>query len=332
MNSKLNNEIDNNQEIHIWHHCHHCGMSPIMGERYRCQSCPDGPDNDLCGVCYDLFQKGKITHPAEDSYAVGLTTRDHYFKRFSGKPAHLFNEWLTAKHPEVNNPFYPSRFIIRPIFNSHGESVIGGYGFVTTLDSNPQPLVLTALHVMDEMIKKKAIDCKGENDHFTGCELPDVITDVNLFDLFADNWMMAPLGNGGPMLVLPNARTGDEEPISYRDIAAFHVHPADTVNLNPVPLAKKKLLVGEPVWLAARSMNYPNERIFKAVVVESTDKTLIFKYLSREEKTKYTSGAPLLNANGEVVGINVGGGQLEDQRLGHANNVDSIRLHLKELR
>src|SRR5919201_3732442 len=37
--------------IHIWYRCHNCGMQPIVGQRFECQTCPSGPDNDLCEKC-----------------------------------------------------------------------------------------------------------------------------------------------------------------------------------------------------------------------------------------------------------------------------------------
>ncbi len=326
-------KMDAGVVVHLWNHCHHCHAEPIIGRRYECQSCPSGPDIDLCEPCYELWGRGEVEHPAKDSVASDLTITEHRFEMFEGKPLASFQDWLLVKHPVAADPIVPKQAVLRPIFSAGVDSVIGSYAFVARLEGAKRPLILTALHVMDELIKKLGIDCSlGREDdkirNYTGKELPAVVTEVNLFDVFAANWMMAPIGNGGPMLVLPDAATGAEEPYSNRDIAAFWVHSADAGHFNPLPLAQSAPRVGEPVWLAARRMDNSGKRTLKAVVVECTERSLVFKYEGDGEKPKYTSGAPILNGKGEVVGINVGGGRLNEENLGHANHIENIRRHL----
>ena len=318
----------NEEPVHIWHHCHNCEAAPIVGQRYHCETCPAGPDNDLCEKCYDLLQKGEIKHPAEESLGSAIGTKDHEFTTHEGKPGHLYEPWLQVPHPNIPDPNVPHPFVVRPIFTSGADAAIAGYAFVVNLEEGHPPVLLTALHVMDEMIKKKGIDCTVENRDYTGKELPAVITEVNIYDVFADNWMMAPLGSAGPMLVLPNARTGDEEPYSSRDIAAFWVK--DPGDLRPALLARQTPSVGDPIWLVARPDKDSGKNLLKAVVVEITDRSMVFKYEKPGEKPKYTSGAPMINKDGEVVGIIVGGGEFKEQSLGHANHVGNLRKHLSE--
>ncbi|UCH96729.1 MAG: trypsin-like peptidase domain-containing protein [Candidatus Aminicenantes bacterium] len=327
MNNNAQKTSSSNEElVHLWHQCHNCEAAPIVGKRYHCETCPAGPDNDLCQKCYDLLQKGEIKHPAEESLASALGTEDHQFTIHEGKPGHLFEPWLSVPHPAVPDPKVPHPFVVRPIFCAGLDAAIAGYAFVVNLEGGHPPILLTALHVMDEMIKKKGINCREENKNYTGKELPAVITEVNIYDVFADNWMMAQLGSAGPMLVLPGARIDDEEPYSDRDIAAFWVkEPKD---VTPAPLAPQPPSVGDPIWLVARSDQGPGKNLFKTVVVEITDRSMVFKYEKPEEKPKYSSGAPMVNKEGEVVGITVGGGDFKGQKLGHANHVENIRGHL----
>jgi len=217
--------------------------------------------------------------------------------------------------------------VVRPLFTSGLDSVIGGYAFAVRVEGSQKPVLLTALHVMDEMIKQKGIDCSDANKGYTGRELPSVISEVGVYDVFAPNWMLEPLGSAGSMLVLPDARTHDEEPYSYRDIAAFWI--VDTGRLNPVPLAPQAPRVGDPVWQVAQSARKKGKELFKAVVVEATDRSMVFKFENHEEELKYTSGSPFVNKEGEVVGISVGGGVFKGQKLGHANHVENIRKHLE---
>jgi hypothetical protein len=177
---------------------------------------------------------------------------------------------------------------------------------------------------MDELIKSNGLSCSGDNHHYTGEELPELVTEVNLYDVFAEKWMLAFLSSAGPMLKLCDARVGDEEPYSQRDIAAFQI--SDTASLYPAKLADALPCPGESLWLIASSGEGANP--MKATVVECSDQTLIFRFAAKENKFHFTSGAPLLNVRGEVVGINIGAGYFEDRRFGHANHVGSIRRHL----
>ncbi|MCP5107443.1 MAG: hypothetical protein GY950_28910 [bacterium] len=312
--------------VHVWNHCHHCGAAPIVGLRYNCGYCPDGPDNDFCENCYEKYQKGEVQHPAEGTPASLLGIPEHRFEAVEGKSLSLYRPWLGVSQPVAADPGVGERFVVRPLFSSGLDTVMGGYAFAVTVEDARYPLLLTALHIMDEIIKKKGIDCTGRNSGYTGRELPAVISGVDIYDVFAPNWMTAHLGTAGPMLVLPGARTGDEEPNSVRDIAAFWLK--DAGDLNPAPLAGHAPVAGEPVWLTARHEDNTGNRTFKAVVVEINHHSMVFKYETPGEIPKYSSGAPVINQSGEVVGIAAGGGKVLGCRVGHANHVGNIRAHL----
>ena len=52
-------------------------------------------------------------------------------------------------------------------------------------------LVLTALHVLDELAKFKRVNCLDTNTSYTGRELPAHVTGVKLYDPYAANWMLS---------------------------------------------------------------------------------------------------------------------------------------------
>ncbi len=310
------------ENIHIWQRCHGCGSKPIVGPRFHCENCPDGPDNDLCGPCYAQYHNGSISHPPKDNYHSQPPKGAHRFTQWEGNPDHQYESWLLGEPPSVPSPEVPDGFLIRPEFCAGYDSCFAGYGFAVTTPRGP--LVLTALHTMDELIKLKGIDTRNENSQYTGREIPAFITRVHLYDVLKEKWMLHSLGEAEEMVVLPEARTHHEEPYSQQDIAAFRARTNDF--LKPCRLAPQTPGWGEPVWLAA---NLPGQRrTLEAMVVEKTDRCFVFRFEQGEEGPKYSSGAPILNRAGEVVGINVGEGCYRDRLFGHANHVESIRRHL----
>lgn len=310
------------QKIHFWNKCSHCGIRPIPGIRYYCTTCPAGPDNDFCETCYKAYLNGNIKHPSINTFVENK--KSHIFVSSEGKSPEQYDQWIEVTQPNAVLPSVAHGFIVRPEFRCGYDSYFGSHGFV--VESGKGKLLITALHVLDELIKKLSINATSTNEHYTGKELPKHINGINLYDVLEEKWMLYDLGTAGPMLVLPNARTEDEEPYSYRDIAAFFIK--ENNKIKPGRLASITPDVGEPIWLAAK--NSGNGYTRQAVVVEKTERTFIFRYKDPSIEFRMTSGAPILNKKGEVVGINAGGGFYKGKHFGHANHVENIYRHLEE--
>jgi hypothetical protein len=308
------------QAIHVWSKCHNCGMNPITGPCFRCETCPLGPDIDLCLACFEGYRAGRVAHPYGSPAGMPAS---HHFARSEGSPPAELAPWLNISSLAYAAPSVPARFLVRPEFRYGLDSVFGGYGFIIRFEE--QTFLITALHVMDELIKIKGVDTTNRNPRYTGEELPVHVSSVRLYDVLKDPWMLHELGDAGPMLVLPNARTGDDEPYSFRDIAAFRVRSSEL--LSAVSLAKKEPKPGEPVWLAAATSGRSRTR--RAVCVEKTPRSFVFRYEEAKEMPQYTSGAPLLDSCGDVVGINTGSGRFADREFGHANPLSSVLAHLE---
>jgi hypothetical protein len=67
----------------------------------------------------------------------------------------------------------------------------------------------------------------------------------------------------------------------------------------------------------------------RAVSVEKTVDSFAFRYEEAKEMPKYTSGAPILDSRGDVVGINTGLGRFAEREFGHANPLSSILAHIE---
>ena len=312
------------EKIHVWSRCHACGATPIVGVRFMCLTCPAGADNDLCEPCHRGFEQGRVTHPAPE--AREAPPGNHVFRALEGTEREALRSWIDVEPHPRPAPRVPERFVVRPEFRSGRESFFGSYGFVLAALDGGQPLVVTALHVLDEFAKFRRVDCLDTSPGYTGRELPAHLTGVTLYDPYAANWMLSELGAARDMLVLPKARIGTVEPYCQNDIAAFRVVPPSS--LQPARLAAAPPAVGEPVWLAVNTGRDAKERTCEAVTVEITERTFIFRFASSAKFPPYTSGAPLLNHQGEVTGISVSFGAVDQHKFGHGVHASSMRSHL----
>ena len=308
--------------VHVWNRCHGCDAAPIVGTRYECDVCPAGPDNDLCAACHARFLEGKLAHPLIASREAVAGT--HTFRAIAGTPRADAAPWLAVPWAPARAPAVPERSVVRPEFRSGRDSWLGSYGFVVAAEDGGRPVLITALHVLDELIRARGVDATAGNAGYTGRELPPRLSDVQLYDVFAANWMLAGLGLAGEMFVLPRARIPAVEPFSDTDIAAFRVRA--NASVQTLRLAAAAPPAGAPVWLAARGR--ATERTTPAVVVEASARTLVVRLAPGVTMPPYGSGSPLLNSAGEAVGILSGGGMLDGQQLGHACHVGSVRQHL----
>jgi hypothetical protein len=312
--------------IHIWNRCHACRAQPIVGRRFECQSCPAGPDKDLCEKCYDRYLQGHVRHPEVDRQFAAAVTHPHRFSATEGKSPDSYKQWFATFSSPGKEPTVRDGCVVRPEFCCGNQSFFGTYAFAVDPQRENRFFVMTALHVMDELIRAFGVDCTAGNSGYTGEELPRLVTGINLYDVFAPNWMRAVLGTAGPMLVIPTARLGNEEPYSQQDVACFQLKaPA---GFSPAYLASQPPKVGSPVWLVCKFRNEHRRRTLKAFIAELTEQTCIFRFAEPTHGLTNTSGAPLLDEVGSVIGINIGGGTLDGYHFGHGCHVGSIRRHL----
>ncbi|OBP13468.1 hypothetical protein A5320_18115 [Rheinheimera sp. SA_1] len=269
-----------------------------------------------------LYERDEIHHPAKESFhpIAGL----HQFKPLIPESRQFTDDWTAIPLPDVQKPQLPRISLIRPEFSSPHGGCIAGYGFVVRL--NNLSIMLTALHVLDPIIKTNNVDCSIKNINHTGDELPALMLKVNLYDVLETRWVLHLVATCHSMLSLRHARIDVPEPDASADIAAFEVN--DKPVLNPLNLAKNLPQKGDAVWLHVKKEDCGN--LISAVVVECTEQTLIFRFAEiNGTEPKYTSGAPLVDRSGKVVGINIGAGRYAGQRFGHANHVANIRRHLE---
>jgi hypothetical protein len=181
--------------VHVWSRCHNCGMNPITGPCFRCETCPLGPDSDLCSACLEGYQAGRVAHPNGSPAGTAAT---HRFARSEGNVPAGLASWLDIPSSTYATPAVAAGFLVRPEFRYGRDSVFGGYGFIIRFEE--QTFLLTALHVMDELIKIKGIDTTNRNPRYTGEELPPHVSSVRLYDVLKNPWMLHELGDAGPIL------------------------------------------------------------------------------------------------------------------------------------
>ncbi|MBF5043372.1 trypsin-like peptidase domain-containing protein [Aggregicoccus sp. 17bor-14] len=131
------------------------------------------------------------------------------------------------------------------------------------------------------------------------------------------------------MLVLPATAHGAPPGDNSKDLAAF-IAPESAAS-RVLPLATQNPKVGDDVWLVAevRGGRSVGTHLHRARVVESKRTTLAYTFEDPTLELRATSGAPVVNAKGEVVGVNLGGGHQGDSLYGVAHPVQSVRAHLE---
>ncbi len=313
------------EDIHIWQQCSNCDLRPIIGVRYECQTCPTGPNIDLCESCYEAFTLGKITHPKHKNTYSSFPepTNTHTFKKCIGTSykSEQIQQWQSLNSENITNPKLPKGFVVRPIFNCGSNFLIGSAGFV--IKYNEKLLFVTAIHVLDSIVK--ALNYAPTSEKSLSSFISDKISSIDLFDIFSDNWMINMVGKADHMYDIKNAKIGDIEPYCDNDIAIFNVTECDA--LSPQVLASEPPKLGDRVWQAFPSTDNKHH-IHAATIVEINKESLIFKYDHKGQIMEGGSGSPLLNENGEVIGILVGGGHYDGIEYGYCNQLSNIQNHL----
>ncbi|WP_437606774.1 trypsin-like peptidase domain-containing protein [Sorangium sp. So ce834] len=208
---------------------------------------------------------------------------------------------------------------MRPTFDTAEGRISAGTAFFVSIPGQAGPLGLTAHHLFGT--------AGGFEREMSATELGQLVRAVYLSEIDLGEGEEEPL-RAGPMVVLPSAGHAREAGDWSTDVAAFRA-PA-SLYARALRLAPRNAAPGEDVWLVAEVLGGKSagQRLHRARVVHSRPTLLAYQFEDTTLELRATSGAPVVNAGGEVVGLQVSGGPEGDILWGNAHPVESVRAHL----
>jgi hypothetical protein len=199
---------------------------------------------------------------------------------------------------------------VRPRFDTADGPLEAGTAFVCRVEPGGSPLLLTAHHLFGPD--------GGHPREYHWSELHELVKGVEGLDETGTVVLVA-----GPPLTLEGAKGLSEDSVG-NDLAAFSLR--GPTRIHAIPLARSEPAVDEPVWLIGPTLGDRHLR-HRAVVSEIGADYMIYVY-DEPLELQATSGAAVVNADNEVVAVNLGGGSEGDMLWGIGNPVSSIRRHL----
>ncbi len=218
--------------------------------------------------------------------------------------------------PKPADPKIGKRVAHRPVFvMANQKSFSAGTAWAGRTRVGAQPHLFTALHLFgpDGGLDKQIVPAKmGQSVRSVlllpfGVRRPSTVADKPL------------LRTGQPM--------GEGEGLDASgDIAVFRLPPKAPVNA--LTLAQKDAGMGEWVWLVGDEVDHQPEqqRLWPAQVIMNSPKALMMRF-EKPVRLQAFSGAPVINAKSEVVGMLIGG---TPNGGGIVNPVSSMRKRLAE--
>lgn len=133
--------------------------------------------------------------------------------------------------------------------------------------------------------------------------------------------------NTGAAITIPGAHPLGS-PSELKDVAVFPV-----IGFSPgLPLAALEAEPGDAVWLLAKpaSGRESSQLLHRARVIKSSG-FLAYRYEDQSLGPDQTSGAAVVNAEGEVVAVNIGYTRLQGQLIGVGDSLATLQAVVKAL-
>ncbi|KAI9132618.1 serine protease [Acaryochloris sp. CCMEE 5410] len=203
----------------------------------------------------------------------------------------------------------PEQAWVRPSFKGPDGRFGAGTAFVVSQDN--AVFLLTAHHLFGP--------AGGLDREYGWSEMPKLVSGAS-----GEN----PLGKvsviTGKALPVKGAR-GMKGTQVNADLAIFPVQSESQVHA--MPLAQTLPQVGDDVWLVGEVIGSSEYR-HKAVVDQVSKEGIYYRFDNKIE-LRATSGAPIVDAKGQVVAMNLGGGEYQGAIMGIGNPAPVMNCHLQ---
>lgn len=201
----------------------------------------------------------------------------------------------------------PDDAVFRLEIHHDGGVLDPGSGFVAKLPKTDRVIGVTAHHLFSP--------AGGLARELRASEVPKFVTKI------VPKGIHGLLPEVGPMLYVQGAQVTVDRQDWTTDLAAFTV--PDSYRESALPFVSGTVSVGSTIWLV--TVPHENQpRLVEAEVEFSTHKMLMFKLSDPSIETRGTSGCPLINDKGEVVGMNTAEGSNGKELHGTAHPAESI--------
>lgn len=215
-------------------------------------------------------------------------------------------------------PDFPARAPLSPSVILTDKRVTAGTAFCIE-EPGHQPAVLTAMHVFGPP--------GGLPARIKAADLPAQVQRVEFYDVFSGR----PVGEAGRALALPAAPF--DEASFAGDVAAF-VDLKEIEPLGRLRLSADGATTGETVWLLAQVAGGapPSQALHRAVVEPDEDPIggFFYRFEAPGLDLTATSGAPVLNAKGEVIAIHLSAMKEGTAVVGYGHPTSKFRGSLLE--
>jgi hypothetical protein len=216
-------------------------------------------------------------------------------------------------------PTVPDGFALRPTFKTSQGTVTSGTAFAVKIGDDV--VIITAYHLfgpaggLAEWIPADAVGAG-----VTGATLQDIYSGKKV-------------GVAGAAHVVEGARMMDENGADA-DLAVLRVGERsmrdrmEQGGLTPGELAAAGPKKGDAVYVATKPVSGEAPRAIPATVVEVSDTFVFYEFTNGGLDLTATSGAPLLDDAGKVVGLHIGGGQIEGKLIGSGAPIPAVRARI----
>jgi hypothetical protein len=230
-------------------------------------------------------------------------------------PLFIFAVGFAALLDGHAQPAPATNTILKPTFITGRTSYTAGTAFLCESPDGKQQLVLTAHHLLGTaggFESELAWDKLNETIKLTvGLSMDDA--SVHVASKHA--------------LLIQGAHALDRRGLA-NDLAAFQLDYDKSRSV--LKLAKTAPKIGDRLWLYGRQRGSENLELMPCTAVTSSALELDYEFDNNAIKLAGTSGAPVLNADSQVVGINIGGSEQKGKLIGYGNPLPSIVAHLQK--